>query len=88
MLTIEEVKKMDKKELNKIESELLYKMEVFVQIPNYENLEHYKEIYNDYVLVSDEIERITEEEFTEEDWAEIHAIEKRMMEAIYRKKHS
>ena len=71
MMTIEDVKKMTKKELCDKETELLNKMESFANIKDRENNKWYQEIYHDYILVSDEVDKIVEDEMDEDDLADI-----------------
>ena len=71
MLTIEEVKAMSKEELFKLEDELLAKMEYFGDSEDLINNKWFQEIHNDYVLVSDITDAMTDEDLDDEDWEAI-----------------
>lgn len=75
MLTIEEVQAMSRKELFQKEEELLNKLEMFPEGSS-ENNKWREEIYNDYVLVSDEADKIHDAELDEEDLKAIDAYAK------------
>ena len=78
MLTNKEIKAMNRKDLAKLETELLDKMEAFDNDTSAE----FKAIYNDYVLVSEEMNRIVEEEMDDDTKKQIEERAARIMEGI------
>ncbi len=78
MLTNKEIKAMNRKDLAKLETELLDKMEAFDNDTSAE----FKAIYNDYVLVSEEMNRIVEEEMDDDTKKQIEERAERIMEGI------
>ena len=82
MLTIEDVKKMSKEELFKLEDELLAKMEAFKDSEDLVDNKWFQEIHNDYVLVSDITDAMTDEDLDDIDLEAISAYEKMLTKAL------
>lgn len=73
---------MSKEELFKLEDELLAKMEAFKDSEDLVDNKWFQEIHNDYVLVSDITDAMTDEDLDDIDLEAISAYEKMLTNAL------